>query len=217
MFRAALVSKVIFVVLLALSAVVTFSLAGITLPGGYCHAAEPVPVPGPGPGPGPVGVRPGDGAPVGPLMGSYEVIITRNLFNPGRTEKWKATAGQGAQFQAARRGGRLSGAVGDVILEGIISSEDYRAALVRQGAGKNGVVTVVVVGDVLGAYKVISIEDKELILKGSGGERVLTLFNFDDPARRRHIKTEVKALRPGLQRPDRKLKRVNPKVKTAIH
>ena len=197
MFRKTLTSKVFFISLAILSAIALFDLADGTFHSGYCHAA----------GPELADVRVGDGTLGGPSIASYKVIITKNLFNPGRTEKWKASTGQPVQSQAARHAARV-----DMILEGVIIFEGYRVALIREGAGRSGGVTTAVVGDMVGAYKVISIEDEEVVLNGIGGERVLTLFNFDDPARRRHIKTDVRAIKPVPSRPVISPKKVETKA-----
>ena len=197
MFRVTLTSRAIFIALATLSAIALFDLAGGTLRSGYCYAAGAV-LPD---------VRVGDGNLGVPSIASYKVIITKNLFNPERTEKWKANAGQPGQSQAARSAPRV-----DMILEGVIIFEGYRAALIRERAGRSGGVTTVVVGDVVGAYKIISIEDEEVVLNGTGGERVLTLFNFDDPARRRHMKTDVRSIRPVPPRPAIRPNKVEPKA-----
>lgn len=171
MYRVYLISKIIFIFLF-----------GVTFYGGYSHAA------------GLADARYRDSTLMVSSLATYRVIILKNLFNPGRVEMWNA--GQSVEAQGVRRVARV-----DMILEGIIIFDGYRAALIRQGSGRSGGVITAKVGDVIGAYKIKSIEDEEVVLNGSGGEMSLTLFNFDDPARRRHIKTGVRGNNPAPQRP----------------
>ena len=178
-----------------------FAFADGTLPGGYCYAAE-TRLPD---------VLVGDAPIKKSSMASYKVIIKKNLFNPERTEKWKINVRQPAQSKAARLAARKPDTRGDMILEGVIIFDGQRSALIRERAARSGGATTVVVGDVVGAYKVTSIEDEEVVLNGAGGERTLTLFKFDEPARRRHIKTNVRAVNPVPSRP---ATRTNPGIRT---
>ena len=182
MYRISLITRAIFISLATLAAIVLFDFEGGMLRSAYCQTV----------GTGVSDTRVKDVNHLGPSMNLYRVIITKNLFNPERTEKWKVNEVRPVNSQGIRRAAKLSAPGENMVLEGIIIFEDYRAALVRQGVGKSGSVKMVEVGDDLGSYKIISIEVEELTLKGVGGEKVLTLFNFDEPAQRRHTKTSVR-------------------------
>ena len=115
---------------------------------------------------------------------AYEVIIKKNLFDHTRQESPDESAqplDTSSQNGRMKHLSRLANA-GGMVLEGIIIFGDHRVAVVREGGRSKRGVKEVRAGDSLGSYKIISIEDEVLVLRGSGGsEHVLTLFELDTP------------------------------------
>ena len=139
---------------------------------------------------------------------AYESIATKNLFNPVRREKWeekkkaeppKRSAAPVKQIQKRQT----------LLLEGTMIFGTHHTALIKDKARSREGVKSVVVGDTIGGYTVVTIEEGRVLLKDrKGADEVLTFSSPEDSVERRHVKTDA-----ALHEPPQRMETSQPRKK----
>ena len=112
---------------------------------------------------------------------SFRVVATKDLFSPGRSQPALNISVTGSEH--------LMG--DEYVLEGVMILGSKRMAFIKQVEGQaDGNVLRVEVGEMVGPYRVHSIDKEVLVMKSdSGREKILSLFSIESTAKRRHTKT----------------------------